>query len=384
MSANSTPSQPRTDMYPVESVSLEYGQVERRRTQLIARENIPGSPEELPEEYIKALNEINQSWKIIRDPITGRKFEIAQTGLDSDPEDGIDAEFSTYSSSISSNAGNAAEFAWHSMANPGRRRLYVATMGNGSSDNFTNDELAHIRKTGRLTWEDKQGKTVALPTIRALRGALMEAGLDNIERMSADSFGGSIATALMSELAENQVTHTYLKGRTNIRTHAWPGLAWKMLFREDIVNGRKNRRDTTDPWSLHQSDGALGKEAKKRLTNVYGQQHEGAAGNKLKQLTSYVMGLSKGAGRDGSPAPAVVDTTAALRRQSRAKLTIDMPKGDLLYAGKAEHYAERVVQDLGARVVGNTVEVLLSEGTHNGHGQYPMQRDASERYAFTR
>jgi len=208
--------------------------------------------------------------------------------------------------------------------------------------------------------------------------------LDNVERISADSFGGSIATALMSELAEDQVTHTYLKGRTNIRTHTWPGLALKMLFWENMVNGRKNRRDTTDPWSLHQSDGALEKEAKKRLTNIYGQKHEQAAGSRLKQLTSYVIGLSKGVGRDGSLAPAVVDTAAALRQQSRARVTIDMPKGDLLYGGKAEQYAERVTHDLGVLAAGNTVEVLLSEGTHNGHGQYPMQRDASERYAFTR
>lgn len=374
------------NMYPVEIISSQNGRIKHHPEQFFAREGIPGSPEDenLPEKYYEALDEISTSWRIIRDPITGKKFEIAETGLGVDPEEGIDAEFSTYSSSISGNAGNAAEFAWHSMVNPGRRRLYVATMGNGSSDNFTNGELAHLRKTGRLTWEDKHGKTVALPTIRALYGALKEEDLSNVQRISTDSFGGSIATALMSELAPGQVTHAYMKGRTNIRSHSAPALAWKMLIQENLVNSKRNQAETTDPWSLHRNNGVVVAVAKLWLANIYEQKHERAAGSKFKQLASYLIGLSRGQGQDGSPAPAVVDTVAALRRQSDAKVTIDMPKGDLLYAGKAEQYAERVVRDLGTLVVGNMAEVVISSGTHNGHGYYPMQRDASERYAFTR
>lgn len=274
--------------------------------------------------------------------------------------------------------------AWH--GEPGQTpSIYIATMGNGSSDNFTNGELAHIRKTGRLTWENKRGETVSLPTIQALHGALKAAGLDNVQRMSADSLGGSIATALMSELAPDQVTHAYLKGRTNIRNHFPLVLAWKMLIIENQVNGKKNRETTTDPWSLHRNDGAVVEAAKTRLTKVYGEKHEPAAGSKFMQLASYLVGLSKGTRRDGQPSPAALDTTVALRRQGDAKLTFDMPRDDLLYGRKAERYAERIVHDLGALALdGSAVEVVLSKGTHNGHGQYPMQRDASETYAFTR
>lgn len=123
--STAVPSEQLANAYPVDIVQLQDGAIVHRHEHFSARKDIAGSPEELPEEYIKALDEINESWRIIRDPITGKKFEIAQTGTSVDPENGIDAEFSTYSSSLSTNPGNAAEFAWHGMVNPGRRRLYI-------------------------------------------------------------------------------------------------------------------------------------------------------------------------------------------------------------------------------------------------------------------
>src|SRR5437764_806167 len=92
-------------------------------------------------DYEQALEDINNSWKVITDTKTGKQFEIAETNPNA--SDGYDAEISTYSSSISGNRGNAVEFAERSALHPDRRRLYIAGLGNGKSSYWESLERQH-------------------------------------------------------------------------------------------------------------------------------------------------------------------------------------------------------------------------------------------------
>jgi hypothetical protein len=101
--------------------------------------------------YLQALEDINQSWRVIEDKKTGKQFEIALANLAMSADQGVDAELSTYTSSISGNLGNGIEFAEHSALHPDRQRLYIASFGNGKSSYWETEEQAYIKKTGRFT-----------------------------------------------------------------------------------------------------------------------------------------------------------------------------------------------------------------------------------------
>src|SRR4051812_22144136 len=60
------------------------------------------------DDYLTALDDLNHSVKNIEDPLTGKKFEIGVTNISGDGET-VDAEISTFTSSITGNIGNAIE-----------------------------------------------------------------------------------------------------------------------------------------------------------------------------------------------------------------------------------------------------------------------------------
>src|SRR4051812_16870332 len=61
--------------------------------------------------YLRALDDINNSFGSIKDADTGKEFEIAVANTHLPFDEGIDLEMSTYTSSLSGNPGNAVEFA---------------------------------------------------------------------------------------------------------------------------------------------------------------------------------------------------------------------------------------------------------------------------------
>src|SRR6266480_3213441 len=155
--------------------------------------------------YNQAIEDINKTFRVLKDPETGQQFEIAEANLQADPTKGVDAGLSTFASSLTGNLGNAIELALRAASQPDHRRLYIASPGNGKTSYWSKKEQQYIRRTGRFTQKD--GK--ALPTIAALKRVLDRGGY-MITRLSTDSAGGAYATALMRELPKGKVTYEYL------------------------------------------------------------------------------------------------------------------------------------------------------------------------------
>lgn len=379
--------------YQIEQLNYEtkigdkgkYVEIAPSQELLIDGPNLSDPTLNSPNQYFDRLDEINDTWRVIRDPVDGQKFEIAEVNTNKSA-DKVDLELSTYSSAIRTNPGNAAELAFRGMVTPDTRRLYVATMGNGSSDNFSSDELKDLRSTGRLTTGFPiVGGIKAQPTIQALHRAL-EAEKIGVRRLSADSFGGVAACALMAAFEPNQISHAYFKSRPNISRHNPVSLAAGMLIVENEINGRRNRRVSEDAWGLHQNDFALKHIAEMRLKRVYSREHTPVQGSKFEQLHSYARGISRG-GRTMNPA--LLDTVGALERQPSAQITIDAPHEDVLYRTPEdiERFFLSVVRftlSHSLKLNGGSVAVIRTEGTHGGHTWEPQRRAAAEAYAFGR
>ena len=99
--------------------------------------------------YHTALEDINATFRVVTDEVTGQSFEIAVANQQA-TDDTVDAEISTFNSSISNNIGNAVEFAMHAASHPDRRRVYIASPGNGGSSHLSSAERRLVRDTGRL------------------------------------------------------------------------------------------------------------------------------------------------------------------------------------------------------------------------------------------
>ncbi|MEK7561874.1 MAG: hypothetical protein AAB541_03360 [Patescibacteria group bacterium] len=342
-------------------------------------------PEIDKDRFLQALEDINRTWGIITDPKTGKEFEIALANLSAPLDNGLDVELSTFTSSISGNPGNAVEFAENSALHPDRQRLYIATFGNGRSSYWDAEEQKHIRETGRFMQDNGE----ALPTVASLERALKRADLP-ARRFSTNSGGGAPATALMGTLPEGQVTHAYIKSRPNISDHPL-NLAWGVgIAVGDLLDDRKYKKASEDPWRL---TGDLIATAKEYLPEVYspeaqnrhqslaqkaGSSHR--AGKMLTDMTAFSRG---GMARNY---PASQDTVRALQQQPESLLTYHFPLQDRLYRSP-EDIAQFLVQiyKLSSVVVKNgQVEILTMPGRHRDHTQYPGMRWGMESYALSR
>ncbi|MEK7561903.1 MAG: hypothetical protein AAB541_03515, partial [Patescibacteria group bacterium] len=280
--------------------------------------------------YHQALEDINCTWGTISDPQTGKTFEIALANLAAPADNGIDAELSTFTSSISGNPGNAVEFAENAALQPDRQRIYIASFGNGGSSYWESRERQYIRKTGRFT----QSSGEALPTLEALARALKAADFI-ISRFSANSAGGAHATALMAALPEGQVTHAYLKSRPNISNHKL-GLAWGAgILINDILDDMKYDKASKDPWKL---TGKMIDEAREFLPNIYSDEAENrhktlrqkaGSSHRIGKILTDLTAISRGGVEEDYPAEQ--DTVMALWKQPGALVTYHFPAHDRLY-----------------------------------------------------
>lgn len=330
--------------------------------------------------YQHALDDINRTFRVYEDKASGKHFEIAIANTDSDDET-IDAEQSTFSSSISNNIGNAVEFAMHAAANPERRRIYIASYGNGGSSYWDAKEQAYIKETGRFTQPDGS----PLPTVAALGRVLLRNDLV-VSRISTDSAGGAYATALMTGLPEGQVTHAYFKSRPNITHHRHP-LMWGARL-QVIENWQKYRmyQKSHDSWRLTLSQLSLARTA---LSNIYedgdGKWSIGKAASDsgLLKLRTDARALSLAG--EAYNHPAARDTSAALLRQPEAKLTFHFPFSDHLYGPDLRQNVCTLLTQIDApTVASNQVQALLIPGSHLDHVPYPTLRASIEAYAFKR
>lgn len=343
-------------------------------------------------DYRQALEDINRTFRALKDPETDQQFEIAEANLLADPAQGIDTGLSTFSSSLTSNPGNAIEFALHAASRPDRRRLYIASPGNGKTSYWSKKEQIYIRRTGRFTQEDGR----ALPTIAALKRVLDQAGYV-VQRFSTDSAGGAYITALMRELPEGQITHAYIKSRPNISGHGrgdlgnWQTYLWGLgIFINDVLNDRQFQRASTDPWKekiVNASDRTL----RQHLPRIYApesmqEQHiqEDINTHNPGKLWTDMLSLSRGGATHNHPA--AIDTAYALARQPGVLVTYHFPLHDSLYNLLPED-AETFLHEtwrLGAPTTNGQIEALIMPGAHRDHTCYPSFRWSIESYVFHR
>ncbi len=334
--------------------------------------------------YLRALEDIDQSLTVLIDPQTGKQFEVGLANRHADPNDGVDAEVSTFTSSISDNIGNAVECAEHSALSPDRQRLYIASFGNGKTSYWDSDERRYIKRTGRFT----QPNGDPLPTIAALERALRLVGGYTITRASTNSAGGAYATALMGAMPDGQVTHAYMKSRPNISNHPTRLLWGLSMITGDMADDKKYKAASKDNWKL---DDFLLYEARDIMRRAYVSEADGVwsmkqalKGHGLVQLWSDMIAFSRGS-RGSLTSPATVDTLHALRKQPEALLTYHVPEKDRLYRKLGD--VKRFIEDLDFLDNSGTntgAQLLIMPGTHRDHTQYPALRWSSESYAFGR
>lgn len=350
-------------------------------------------PEIEEDDYYQALEDINLTWGdtkgVIVDPQTGRQFEGGMANLQASPENGVDVEMSTFTSSLSGNMGNAVELAEHAALHPDRRRLYLASFGNGQSTYWTPEERKYIRRHGRYVQENGE----PLPTVASLARALEAADLAITRCFSTDSAGGGYATALMAAAPEGQVEHAYLKSRTNISNHRL-ALLWGLgILVGDTLDDIVYKKVSDDPWKL---TGEKISEAKDLLPNLYGEEaqnryasfaQKAGTSHKLSKMFNDLVAFSRGGEAYGHPA--AHDTVRALQQQPEALFTFHFPLQDRLYNSERDvlEFIARIY-DLGrtanTHIRDGQVEALLLPGRHRDHTQYPGLRWATERYAFGR
>lgn len=340
------------------------------------------------DDYNQAIEDMNRTFRALKDPETDQQFEIAEANLQADPTEGVDAGFSTFTSSLTGNLGNATEFALRAASQPGHRRLYIASPGNGKTSYWSKKEQQYIRRTGRFTQEDGQ----ALPTIAALKRALNRSGYA-VTRLSTDSAGGAYATALMRELPEGQVTHAYIKSRPNISEHGkgdlgnWQTYVWGLgIFVSDILDDGQFKRVSNDPWK-EKLEYASKRAASRRLPRIYAPEfriQEDIHTHSLSKMWTDMLALSRGGAAHRHPA--AVDTAYALAKQPEALVTYHFPRNDQLYhllPDDAEIFLSEI-SHLGALATNGQVEVLIMPGAHRDHTSYPSFRWSIESYAFQR
>lgn len=336
-----------------------------------------------PTDLAFALDEVSRSLKVIEH--NGSYFEIAVANGHV-PGDNVMLHISTYSSSISSNAGNAYEFAAQAVRYPDQRHLYVASFGNGSTSSLSKQqgEQAYARQTGRFTWE-KDGRTEPLPSIVNLHAALEKSGLSVTRIMGTDSAGGNYASALAVAMEEGQLSHAFFSERSGFVHLSIPGIIGGMLVKENFINARKNRALSPDPEriderKIERAVVALSEhEDTPRREEL--REHKVVPKDKVASLWTSMQALRRGPTDDSNPL--VADTNALLERQPTAKITFGLADRDPLYknaerCGRAvrEFLALIAVQDTPVRVV------LIPEMTHAFNTHFPYLYQAIKKDAL--
>lgn len=333
--------------------------------------------------YNAALKQTARHLQVISDPETGQNFEVTYSGVNSLEDGPFDTEFSTYNSAISSNPGNAVEFAEHAALRSEKPRLYIASPGNGFSSYLAPNEQRYVKRYGRFTYDSFDGDrpiTTAIPTVRALRRALESKGVVT-DRLSSNSSGANMLTALMHELPEGTISHAYLKGRPNLVDQSAIGLGYRMLVLETRANN-KNKERSKDKWKLTDE---MVDEAKTKLEPFIDTIDEPRLGTLAmgKKLVSDCIAYSRGPVLSNNGLlPAASDSFRAMHRQPDAKVTWHFTTRDKLYTVEPQRLEQFIRYVSALSPASSTVTGLVTNGSHADHTHIPSLRWSAEEFAF--
>lgn len=335
-------------------------------------------PDFEPGAYSNRLDEINDSWRIIKDPKTGHKFEVAGVNLEHIGKDFVLFPSTEYSS-LTQNIGNAVELAAHGAANPNTARVYVSYFGNGGSQNLPLRDRAHFLRTSRFT-EGLDGSYHALPAVQAMARAV-ETHFGAPDHMSGDQAGARLAMGLMAAFDENSVKDAYLNGPPGVSHEAHYAKAGI----EDVAD-RINRRvgDAAETALVVPKNN---KEAKARLDNIYKSAGHNALwlstyGRALPNVLTNVWAYSHHDDPYQIEQHALIqDALAALNRQ-KAVISMQFNRESMHHDLSACVFVGKLIMDelAGQRPLdGRGVELIIGQGGQDQHTLNPDSRFVGER-----
>ncbi len=327
-----------------------------------------------------ALDEVGASLRVIQ--AGDNTFEIATVNGANTSGD-VMLHISTYSSAISTNAGNAYEFAAQSVRYPNAKHLYVASFGNGGSAPLLAEDAAYARKTGRFV-RDEDGVETPLPSIRNLHAALEHEGLAVTRVMGTDSAGGHYARALAVAMEPGQLSHAFFSETSGFADLSFAQIAFGMLVREGVQNAKQNRALSPDTEMMDTEKQARAKTALATYEATPQRQQLRAAsvGTKgaLKSMWNSAQALRRGP--NGANDPLVLDTNVLLARHPDAHITYGVAEEDPLYRSKELSHAaaQRLLNALD--IQHTPVRTIMIPGmTHAYNTYFPSLYHAVKRRA---
>lgn len=246
----------------------------------------------------------------------GRSYELMIFNHER-AEDGVDAFFPTYSSSIQDNPGNAYEAAATATRYPNRTLVYVATPGNGSTSALSGSEILRYGATGAMA---ERGMPVGFAQDLAV--ALAERGLD-VRNVIGHSAGTAMAMAFARALPEGQLESMVLYAAPHATAVNPIPLAYNALIKENGRRGRESRQHIIDSTAI---DDRRKKFVLEEHPEIYRQKRTLRQWmGKIAMLATNVIALSHG------PKVMIDGLGAVFARQPHAAVTIIVPEQDGLH-----------------------------------------------------
>lgn len=346
------------------------------------------------------LDAINTNLQVVQNG--GDSFEVSIVKSTSETKKGVMLHISTYSSSLSTNLGNAYEFAVQSALYEDFDHVYVASPGNGGSSNIENTDVMidtpagkmgqkdYFKATGRTTYEDSN-TLQPLPYLVNMQRALDSLGIETTGFIGTDSAGGSYATGLAVGLPEDQISHGFFSERSNFTAISKPALIFGMLFTENMRHANKmktllNESQTPiDPLSLfsprlddpEKLNESLAHEKMSRTKDILKNHFR----RKIGALATSLTALGRGSNSEMSQNPLVDDVNGLLARHPRGHFTFTLAEHDVLYSNKAAGLAQSFLADIDIQQA-DVKTILLSHLPHAYHTSLPLLQDAVRRVAF--
>lgn len=282
------------------------------------------------------------------------------------------------------NEGNALELAYTSIKYGGLPIIYVESMGNGNSVDFSEDEYASATQDGRLVEavHDHTGKLVsyeAFETFQALARALAANGI-KVGRLSSNASGAHLSTALAAALPKDTLDRAFLYNPSNISDRN--GLMLGLATVKEIITQGKYARASQDPLRLTDDRKAMAKRVmsgipKRKIDLIRSDTHNP---RKLgKQNNIFKHGNRKGQS-------AAVHAVAAELRHRALEQTFVFPEFAAQYKDPRD-FSEFMqwIGRLGGHVVEtHDLESLQIPLGQYGHSHYPTVRQTLESYSFNR
>lgn len=350
------------------------------------------------------LEVINSSLQVTEEGGDAYECAIIRSNSESRNKNGAMLHISTYSSSISTNPGNAFEFAVQAALYPDMDHIYVASPGNGGSTSIRNvdmqigtphglmDQREYFKKTGRTTYEDGSN-TQPLPYLANMQKALEKLSVDITGFIGTDSAGGSYATGLALAMQKDQLTHAFFSERSNFMRLGRGSLAYGMLVTENVHNSNRMKGividglRVVDPISVNapriDKPGSANVTLVEECITKAQEFKKNSMSQQIGAMVTSLTALSRGSEEynNNLQNPLVADVNAMIARHPNGMITFSLAEFDPLYKGQADKLAQRFLASIDVQQE-DVRAIILEKLPHAYHTHLPLLQDTIRRQAF--